>query len=143
MWIVGGGIDKIYSGKDVNYIGLLDDEGLGRMYKLCDALIHMVYLDACSNSVVEASVAGCHVICGNQGGTIELVGFGGKEKEYDFKPINLNKPPKINTRILTETLHMVTPNRAFRFSKQPIENKYLHISNIAEQYEKFFRKVLG
>jgi glycosyltransferase involved in cell wall biosynthesis len=137
LWIAGN-VEKRYAGKDVIYLGLLHDIALGRMYKLCNAMIHMVYLDACSNSVAEALVAGCPVICGNQGGNIELVLQGITDKPYNFKPINLNKPPKINREFLSRMFHVNHCNKFERYNAD-----HLHISNIAQQYKDFFKGVLN
>ena len=147
LWIVGK-VEKRYKGKGVCYLDLLDDTALGRMYKLCDALIHMVYLDACPNSVVEALVAGCGVINGSEGGTSELTAGAWEieTKKYNFKPINLNKPPKINRNELIRVMRFETkgpsdrifPNKAFQILQQR-----LHIDKIAEQYKRFFEGVLN
>ncbi len=138
LWIAGVilGNEKKCKRDNVRFVGLLNDKKLGSYYKLCDAMVHMVYLDAAPNGVVEALVAGCPVICGNQGGTIELTGWGRKDKPFNFKPINLNKPPKINIEKLATMFHLIT-------EKEPLEAEHLHISTIAKQYLEFFERVLG
>ena len=105
------GIEKKYQNCDnIMFFGPATDKVLARMYKLATALIHIVMLDACPNSVVEAMCAGCPVISGNQGGTPELVeGYGTIVqlfKEYDFKPINLGKRPKFDERLLARLINV-------------------------------------
>ncbi len=136
LWIAGE-TQKKYKGKGVYYVGLFEDEVLGRYYRMCDALIHMVWLDVAPNSVVEALVAGCPVISGDQGGTIELTGWGITDREYDFKPVNLNKPPRVNVIALQGVLRLA-------IKKEPLENtERVDISNIAREYLSFFERVLG
>ena len=142
LWIVGK-VEKRYKGKGVCYLGLLDDTALGRMYKLCDALIHMVYLDVAPNSVAEALVAQCPVICSSQGGTREVERRDGSmfvmaDKKYDFKPTNLNRPPKIFRDELARTMRVSCKQNKLHFNAE-----HLYISNIAEQYKTFFEWVLG
>ncbi|MCP3681770.1 MAG: glycosyltransferase [bacterium] len=139
LWIAGKvlGGEKKYKCDNIRFVGLLTDDVLGSYYKLCDAMIHMVYLDASPNSVVEAMVAGCPVICTDQGGTIELTGWGIKDKKFKFKPINLNKPPDFNRGALSNLLLLTG-------QKEPVENaEKLYISNITREYINFFERVLG
>jgi len=120
----------------IRHLGIKDSHALARLYKLCDAMIHMVYIDACPNSVVEAMVAGCPVICGDQGGIMEFVWGNGwiiPEKPYDFNPTNLLKPPKIKVEHLADVMKP-------HYASSPVP--HLHIDNIAKQYIKFFEKIL-
>jgi glycosyltransferase involved in cell wall biosynthesis len=137
LWIAGIvlGNEKKHKADNVKFVGLLDNKTLGSYYKLCNAMIDVTYLSACPNNVVESLVAGCPVICTNQGGTIELTGWGRMDKPYNFKPINLDRPPKLDVEKLATMFHLIS-------EKEPIEAEHLYISNIARQYVKFFRKVL-
>ncbi len=137
LWIAGT-VEKKRKGKNVYYMGLQNDKDLGRMYKLCDALIHMIYLDAMPNVCVEAMVAGCQVICGDQGGTIELTGEGIIDKPFKFKPVDLKKPPKVNEKALAELL-----KEKACAQQHPIKIDHIHIDSIARQYLNFFKKVIG
>ena len=123
----------------IEYYGSVDDIMLGRLYKTCNAMIHVPYLDACPNSVVEALVAGCPVITTDQGGTKELCGMESaviKDKPYDFKPINLERPPKVDINALARAIQI------YACDKKPFERRDLWIDNIARQYVKFFESIL-
>ena len=57
------------------------------------------WLDHCPNVVVDARASGCKIICSSAGGTREIAGTGAtviKEEEWDMKPVELYKPPKMN-----------------------------------------------
>ena len=132
--IMGYGINQLTS--EIRYMGLVSEKKLASLYKLCNAMIHITYLDACPNSVVEALVAGCPVICTDQGGVYELVKSGYRlfyDKQYNFKPIDLNKPPKLKFEFSKIELNRVWKS----------DSVHLHISTIAKQYLNFFEKVLN
>ena len=139
LWICGDhcGMKKKYETDNIKFTGLLKNDDLAPYYKMANAMIHIVYIDASPNSVTEALVAGCPVICTDQGGTHEL----GcqtviQDKKWDFKPFNHKKTPRIDTTALASAImvHM----RRF-----PVEAEHLHIDNIAKQYLKFFEEVLS
>jgi len=131
--IAGEGWDNVWQ---IDHMGLVSEKKLASLYKLCNAMIHITYLDACPNSVVEALVAGCPVVCTDQGGTHELVKSGYVmlyDKKYNFKPIDLSKPPRLE-------FHFPNPdlNRVWRS-----DSNHLHISTIAKQYLEFFERILN
>ena len=134
---VCGSVNKKYEHKNVEYMGQVDDNTLYRLLRLCDTMIHLCWLDACPNAVVEAICAGCSVVttdCGGQGEFVEGLKI---TEEWDFKPVNLNKPPKINRQ------------RLARLIRLHYENDYnsgydvVSIDNIAKQYKAFFKDVLN
>ena len=134
---VAGAVKKEYKADNVNYLGPLDDRQIARWLRTCNTLISIVYLDACPNSVVEALNAGCNVVCTDMGGTHELApSLVVKDTPWDFKPIDLNKPPKVNREALAEALRHSTVKREF-----PTE--LVHIDNVALRYKAFFERVLG
>lgn len=102
-------------------------------------MIHPVWLDACPNSAVEALAHGCPVLCSNQGGTGELItGVNGhvvKEEGWDYKPVNLNKPLKMDTDVWAISI-------AHMFHFFPATSPCIDINNIADQYIEFFGDVL-
>jgi len=115
------------------------DDKLAVYYRSCHAMIHLTYVDACPNSVVEAQVAGLPVICTDQGGTHELLVFGKvlKDKPFKYRPVNLNKPPKINQEVLIKAMkESLTWNYDKGLAKE------LYIQNIAKQYLTFFRALI-
>jgi glycosyltransferase involved in cell wall biosynthesis len=137
------GLEKKYKRlSNVCFKGLCDSVTLARLYKTCDAMIHLTYVDACPNSVVEAQVAGLPVICTTQGGTKEIVepgcGIILKDKIFDYKPMNLNKFPKIDIDELGEAMKDV-----MKWGKIPDWIcGHVQIKNIAKQYINFFRRLV-
>lgn len=138
------GVSKKYDHhKNILFIGPVSDGVLARLYRLCDAMIHITYVDACPNSVVEAQVAGLPVICTDQGGTPEILKWGIilEDKPFKYKPINLNKPPKIDTEKIVKSLNEIVYDREnLLYLKNNILD--LYIDNIARQYLKFFKELI-
>tara|TARA_A100001201_G_scaffold142611_1_gene141284 strand:- start:10376 stop:11287 length:912 start_codon:yes stop_codon:yes gene_type:complete len=79
-------------------LGDLDYSSLLALYKRSSTFVHLSYLDHCPNVVVDAQASGCKIVCSSTGGTKEIVSDGIViiEDLWDFKPIPLYKPPKIN-----------------------------------------------
>lgn len=82
----------------VFYVGELDYHSLLSLYKRSTTFVHLAYLDHCPNVVVDAQAAGCRVVCASSGGTPEIVYEGNiiEDKGWDFSPIDLYDPPKLN-----------------------------------------------
>jgi glycosyltransferase involved in cell wall biosynthesis len=158
LWIAGNPLGFKQKGlpNNIKFLGLIGQDVLARYYALCSAVIHIVYLDACPNSVVEALVAECSVICTDQGGTHEVVKscgeylsncrkgacyYGGeiiKDKPYNFRPINLEKPPKPNMDDLVFAMSYYCQD----IDDRGTEATHLYINNIAKQYVTFFETLL-
>ncbi|HUV81578.1 MAG TPA: glycosyltransferase [archaeon] len=143
LWICGDhqGQKKKYQADNIIFTGLLKNDDLAPYYRMANAMIHIVWIDASPNSVTEALVAGCPVICGNQGGTHEL---GCQtvlpDKKWDFKPFNHKKTPAIDVHLLAESLKNYAVDYEDRIE---VRAPHLHIDNIAAQYLKFFEEVLN
>ena len=101
---------KIYKDKRIVFLGELDYLSLLSLYKRSSVFLHLAYLDHCPNVVVDAQAAGCHVICASSGGTNEVI-YNGTiivEPEWDFKPVKLYQPPKLD---LTKCVQVKRLNR--------------------------------
>jgi len=150
LWIAGdtinSGMDrnkmkKIFSENNINRLGEIKQSKISRYLKLCDAVIHICWVDVCPNSVVESICSGKTVICNNVGGTQEIVMPSGGivcdiDEPYDLKPVDLYNPPKIDVNIVANAM------------KESIKQKndicldHVEIGNIAKQYMAFFEKIL-
>ena len=88
---------------DVDYMSLLS------LYKRSSTFVHLAYLDHCPNVVVDAQATGCKIVCSSTGGTKEIVNNGilVVEDEWDFTPIPLYKPPKLD---FLNSVHIKTNN---------------------------------
>lgn len=145
LWICGNTLgEKIPKQHNIKCVGVLDDVALGSIFASSNAMVNITYLDACPNAVVEALCAGCPVICTDQGGTHELLhdiptdGIVIADKPYNFKPIDLEHPPKPRMpELVAAILHYCQD----RDDATPYP-KHLFIDAIAQQYVRFFERLL-
>lgn len=112
-------------------LGELSYEKLLSLYKRSKKFLHLAYLDHCPNVVVDAQAAGCHVICSSSGGTGELILDGTiiNEPPWDYNPIKLYEPPRMDFENYTEL-----------FSHQ-CEDLKNNIEKCANQYYNIFKKI--
>ena len=118
------------------------DKVMQALYE-CVALVHLAYLDWAPNIVAEALTMGCPVITNNIGGTKEVILDGCGEvlkldNEYNMKPVNLEKPPKIDTDIVAGAIK--------RYALRPCRvtnNTHVNIKTIASQYASFIKRVVN
>lgn len=126
---------------NIKFLGKVSQEELISYYVQCLALIHISWIDNCPNSVVEAICAGKPVICGNIGGTNEIVRESGGlvlniEDDYDLEPRDLYHPPSIDRSLVVGAMYKCF-NHDFS-----IKNSHVDIRNTAIKYLEFFRKIL-
>ena len=131
LLIVAGRVEAgIINDERVKYVGHLNIEQLISLYKRSDNFIHLAWLDHCPNVVVDARASGCRIICSSSGGTKEVAGSDAiviEEDEWDFQPVELYKPPKLN------------------FSRQ-IKNKFeseYDMEVVAARYKNFLEEVIN
>lgn len=143
LCICGGttkaGLPKSKYNKRVRFVGHCDHEDLWAMFQLAAASIHLCWFDACPNSVVEAIVCGCPVITNNVGGSHEIVRPSGGvvldlDEPYDYRPMDLYHPPKIDHRTVAEAM------RKCAESRPAVTADHLDIRNIALQYKAYFER---
>lgn len=113
----------------VHLLGDLDYASLLALYKRSSTFVHLAYLDHCPNVVVDAQASGCKIICSSTGGTKEIVNNGVviQEKDWDFKPIRLYKPPLM---IWDKTVE-----------KKEIEQAKKSIECCSEKYFRIFKEI--
>ena len=100
LLIVAGEVREQERVSDPNivYFGTLNQIQLYSLYKASKYFLHLAWLDHCPNVVVDARACGCHIVCSSAGGTREIAGTDStiiEEDEWDFNPIKLYEPPKI------------------------------------------------
>lgn len=134
-------IKKYKNIKNIKFLNVLNQKQLASYYKLCNASIHLCWFDSCPNSVIEALTAGCPVISNNTGGTPELVNKAGGivcgiDKTFNYNPVKLYSPPKIDRKIIVNALYDIIDNPI----KVNVDS--FNINNIAKQYIKFFKEFI-
>ena len=132
---------KRYSSlSNIKFLGVLQQSELSRYLVSSSSFIHLCWFDNCPNAVIEAVCAGVPVVCNNVGGTREIVSKSSGiicnvDKAYNFKPCDLYHPPSIDRDVIAQSI------------KDAIKEKRelcadFDIKVIAEQYMRFFEKVL-
>jgi len=131
--------DRYLRNPRIRILGQTDHDKLVAYYMGATASVHLCWFDACPNSVVEAIVAGCPVICNNTGGTHEIVRPSGGivlnlDEPYDYRPVDLYHPPKIDRNKVAEAMRKCAESRPV------ITSDHVNIENIAGQYKTFFER---
>lgn len=131
------GVDpgKYKSNSNVVFLGQVNQKVLGSYLSSVAGSIHLSWFDACPNSVVESVAACVPVICGNVGGTHEIVRPSGGfvcdiDEEYDFEPVRVYDPPPIDRRLVAEVIVKCANGCV-------VSNEHVNIDVIADQYRKF------
>ena len=139
LWVAGDPDYKI-SHPRIKYLGRIDQKKLGSYYKMAQVMIHLCPYDNCPNSVIEAIAAGTPVLCTNSGGVAEIVGENGIisqiEEPFNFKPTDVNSPPKINMDVLRNDLLKL-------MSGLEVKRDAVDIKKAAGNYYDLFIKVLN
>jgi glycosyltransferase involved in cell wall biosynthesis len=81
------------------YTGHVEWSQLISICKSASSFIHLSFLDHCPNVVVDAAACGCEIICASSGGTKEIYANNKtivRDIDWDFMPIKLYEPPKLN-----------------------------------------------
>jgi len=136
--VVCGNPDFITKDQSVKYFGKTKGKKLAATIKGCRFVSHLAFMDCCPNSVVEALVCGKNILHTNSGGMQELVkdsGFCVDDKKFDYKMIDLYKPPPLDMNAIVNGYHSLIDK-----SNYPRED--LFIDKIAQFYASFFRKTL-
>jgi glycosyltransferase involved in cell wall biosynthesis len=132
-------IDAKKYGSSVKFMGHYEHDDLWALFGHAAASIHLCWFDACPNSVVEAIVAGCPVICNNTGGTNEIVRPSGGivldlDTPYDYGPVDLYHPPAIDRYKVAQAIRKCAERRPV------ITSDHVDIKNIAMQYKAYFER---
>jgi len=81
------------------YVGHVTWDQQIRICKRSTTFLHLAWLDHCPNTVIDARAAGCNIVCSSLGGTNEIANENAiilEEDEWDFSPVNLYEPPRID-----------------------------------------------
>ena len=124
-----GSFIQIPNDKRIILMGELDYMSLLSLYKRSSTFVHLAYLDHCPNVVVDAQAAGCKIICSSTGGTSEIVNNGIviQEETWNFKPIKLYNPPKMEWSAMEQKIE---------YEEKP------SIVNCSEKYYNIMKEVM-
>ena len=139
--IITGKTDYKYDHPKIKYFGWQDYKKLKQLLSGAIASLHLTWLDWCPNSMVEAIVSKCPVIYTKSGGQTELgegSGIGIEDTQWDFTPIDLYCPPKINKKKVAEAMLYLENNK----NKNYINGLDLNIKTICKEYVNYFKKIL-
>ena len=111
LLLIAGDVKEKFKDNSICYLGTISQERLYSLYKAADYFLHLAWLDCCPNVVVDARACGAQIICSDSGGTKEIAGLDAiiiKEKEWNFTPVDLYNPPKLNfTKTFDNSLNSV------------------------------------
>lgn len=142
LWVAGETPKSIQHPR-VKYLGPLRPQKLARYYRLADAVIHISWVDACPNTVVEAICSGTPVICNNVGGTPEIVGKSGIicdiDAPYNFGNFDPYSCPSIEIGSITKAMNDIIERNVMVDMHRPD----LHIDEVARKYKAFFKRVIN
>lgn len=69
LYIVGQFSDELrqgnfdfYNDENFEYLGVLNEIAMGKIYRLCSKFLYTYYNDCCSNSLIEALASGCEIV---------------------------------------------------------------------------------
>jgi len=113
------------------YMGRKNTKDVYKSTAGCEFVVHLAYLDCCPNSVIESLVAGKNVLFARSGGTPDIVGESGVgiyEEQYQFKAIDLYKPPKLSMDSIIAGYQHLAKNHI------DINRQDLHIDTVADKY---------
>ena len=117
------------------YSGEITHEQCLEIYRHCDWMIHLAWLDHCPNVVVEALSQNCPIICSSSGGTKEIVGSNGfivpELKKYNFELLDYDNPFEIDIPKLNLSKEIL------------VDNSHICINKISSLYHNEFKKVLN
>ncbi len=139
--VVTGKPEKRYKHARIEYTGWQSRENLKKLLSESIASIHLTWLDWCPNAMVEAIVARCPVIYSKSGGHHELAknsGIGVKDTYWKWNLIDLYDPPKLNRNEVADAM-IKLKNKKIEY---PVDER-LSIKNVANEYIKYFEKLLG
>jgi glycosyltransferase involved in cell wall biosynthesis len=131
MLVAGSNIDeslKDIKDERIKFIGDLSWDQMISCMKAVGNFVHLAWLDHCPNVVVDAKATGCVLHVTNSGGTCELADLNDKiylDTSFDFDPIDLYDPPKINFNLLDTNLS---------------SGKNLSIESVTAEYYKVLEK---
>jgi len=125
--------------KNIVLHGFLPPQCIDIVYNKCRAMLHLAYLDACPNAVIDAVTVGLPVICGSEGGTHEVAGVNKvvlPTKQFEFKGMPQAEIPTIDPDLIEEAVVEVLKSSPL-VDNMPL-NPVSSFTNCFESYLNFF-----
>jgi len=142
FWVAGQTNNIQSDNKRIIMLGHLEQDKLASYLKLADVMLYLAWFDFCPNAVVESICAGTPVICGNNGGTPEIVKKSGIILEIDdlmTPQYSYNNVPSILNKkdIVLDALELAQ-NTNFMMDRVDLTAEY-----VARKYYNLFSEVLN
>ncbi len=137
--IIGDGPDLEYlkelsNGLDINFLGLIEHDDLGKLYKDYDLFILASLNEGMSNTVLEAMSAGLPLILSDTGGTRELI------KDHGFV-VPTHNSEEIHKAI---TKYLNNPKLLEVYGRESREKALqMNWKSVSKQYLKEYKKAIG
>ncbi len=127
---------KKYNHKYIHILGEKTQEETISILKACDYQLHLCHIDSCPNIVLEGLACGLNVLCGNMGGTKELVQNDGIilnvdkmwRGKYLSSSVKLDSLEKgIVAKGIRKLMKVKTKPDISRFNMNEVAEKYVNI----------------
>jgi len=145
--LIAGKPDYKVNHPNISYLGYISNTELMTFFKIAHLYVHISWVDACPNSVIEAACAGIPIVCNNEGGTKEIVGAKDSilplDAPYNWKNFEPDNPPAIDIDILVRKFEEYYKLWKLTNYENHSERSDLDINSVAKQYRKFFDEVLN
>jgi len=148
FWVAGNTELKVTKAENITYLGLLAEPELQKYNSSCHVMLNLPHWDWCPNAVVECLVAGMPVVYTSGTGMTDLVGESGVAvKDSSPKPrlMKVKIDARKHVRIKVPKIDYEEVKHALDIALEMprVHRPDLFIENIAKQYYKVFKAVLG
>ena len=148
FWVAGDHEMELKEAPNITQLGFLNEPELQEYISSCDIMFNLAYFDWAPNAVIECLVAGLPVVYAQGTGMEDIVGKSGvmiKDSSPKPKLITVKKSSHKHIRVKAPKIDYEEAKIAIAEAlKLPrIHRPDLYISNIAKQYYKVFKTVLG
>lgn len=139
LFVLGANPDAMTTDPHVFYAGSQPPEVYLQIFAVADWMFHLAWADHSPNVVIEALSQGTPVVCGEVGGTKELIGHGAygmvlKEDPYDYELTDYDHPPDIDVTQIT----FLPTRQELDYSAVP----NIDIGYVADKYVKLFESLI-
>ena len=115
LYFIGSGKFNKIKDPRIKYLGDIKNSKVIEYLKRSRYYVNLSYMESCPNSVIEAISCGCRVLCGNLGGTSEIVNSGDVVCDID---------PVFNFKLQRNILDNISPSIVAGGIKKLVSSEY-------------------